>query len=92
MMDSYSPSEMCTVDGLRGVLLNKGTLAKIPNGTREHKLFFGKREAKIYKFEDKSMVTKFIKREINKEHAWEHRVILLRSKDPPSLMFFKDNL
>jgi len=32
-------------------------------------LFFEKREAKICKFEDKSMVNKFIKRGTNKEHG-----------------------
>ena len=65
----FKPS---TIEGLPGVLGNKGTLAKYPRERGNMSLFLGNRGTKLYKLEDENIVSKFITRGINTENVREH--------------------
>ena len=52
-------------------------------GTREHELILGNKGTKPYKSEEKNIVSKFMKRGVNKENVWEHRAILEGNIDSP---------
>ena len=60
------------IEGLPGVLGNKGTLAKYRGEQGNMNPFLGNRGTKLYKLEDENMVSKFIERGANKENMWEH--------------------
>ena len=44
--------------------------------TREHELILGNKITKLYKSEEKNIVSKLMKRGVNKENVREHRAIL----------------
>ena len=58
-------------------------LAKYQRQQGNMSLLLGNRGIKLYKLQDGKLVSKFIKRETNKECVWGYRVILEGNKDPP---------
>ena len=60
------------IEGLPGILGNKGTLAKYRRKQGNMSVFLGNRGTKLYKLEDENIASKFIKRGTNKENVWEH--------------------
>ena len=63
------------LEGLPGILGNKGTLPKYPREQGNMSLFLGNRGTKLYKLEGENIVSKFITRKTNTENVWEHRNI-----------------
>ena len=60
------------IEGLPGVLGNKGTLAKYPREQGYMSLYLGNWGTKLYKLEEGNIVSKFITRGTNTENVWEH--------------------
>ena len=72
-----------SVEGLPGVLGNKGTLAKYRREQGNMVLFLGNRATELYKLEEENIVSKFITRGTNTENVREHGAILDGNKDLP---------
>lgn len=68
-------------EGLPGVLLNKGALAKYRRVQGNMNLYSGSRGTKLYKLEDENIVSKFINGK--RLGTWEHRAVLEGDKDFP---------
>ena len=58
-------------------------LAKYQRQQGNMSLPLGNRGIKLHSFQDEKIVSKFTKRETNKESVWGYRVILEGNKDPP---------
>ena len=66
------PSKQHQNRGFPRGLGEQGNITKISKGTGNMNTFFGNRGTKLYKLEDKNILSKFIKRGTNHENVWEH--------------------
>ena len=67
-----APQSNIRIEGFPGVWGEQGNITKISKGTGNMNTFFGNRGTKLYKLEDKNILSKFIKRGTNHENVWEH--------------------
>lgn len=67
-----APQSNIRIEGFPSGLGEQGNIAKTSKGTGNMSPFFGNRGTKLYKCEDKNIVSKFIKRGTNYKNMWEH--------------------
>jgi len=67
-----APQSNIRIEGFPSGFGEQGNIAKISKGTENMSPFFGNRGTKLYKLEDKNIVSKLIRRGTNYENVWEH--------------------